>query len=180
LLSCHFLRFLIPRQNPLFGKFEAKDSLENDGLWDVYNKFAMGNCGEVAGDKHQITRQDMDDHAIESYQRAERAWKAGAYDVEIAPVTIKGKKGDTIVKEDEEYKKVIFEKVRTLPGAFRKPDGKVTAANSSNLNDGASALILMSAAKASELGVKPLAKIICEFNLPAVIITCACILPSTH
>ncbi|KAF9651740.1 thiolase [Thelephora ganbajun] len=152
--------FLIPRQNPLFGKFEAKDSLETDGLWDVYNKFAMGNCGEAAGDKHQITRQDMDDHAIESYRRAERAWKAGAYDAEIAPVTIKGKKGDTIIKEDEEYKKVIFEKIPTLPGAFKRPDGKITAANSSNLNDGASALILMSAGRASDLGVKPLARIL--------------------
>jgi len=152
--------FLVPRQNPLFGKFEAKDSLETDGLWDVYNKFAMGNCGEAAGDKHQITRKDMDDHAIESYQRAERAWKTGAFDAEVALVTIKGRKGDTVIKEDEEYKKVIFEKVPTLPGVFRKPDGKVTAANSSNLNDGASALILMSAAKASELGLKPLAKVI--------------------
>ena len=144
--------------------------METDGLWDVYNKFAMGNCGEVAADKHQITRKDMDDHAIESYQRAERAWKAGAYDAEIAPVTIKGRKGDTIVKEDEEYKKVMFEKIPTLPGAFKRPDGKVTAANSSNLNDGASALILMSAAKASELGVKPLAKIICVYYLPPVTI----------
>ena len=163
-------RFLIPRQNPLFGKFETKDSLENDGLWDVYNEFAMGNCGEVAGDKHQITRKDMDDHAIESYQRAERAWKAGAYDAEIAPVTIKGRKGDTIVKEDEEYKKVIFDKIPSLPGAFKRPNGKVTAANSSNLNDGASALILMSAAKATELGLKPLAKIICLYHLPPAVI----------
>lgn len=165
-----FFRFLIPRQNPLFGKFEAKDSLETDGLWDVYNKFAMGNCSEAAGDKHQITRKDMDEHAIESYQRAERAWKAGVYDAEIAPVIIKGRKGDTIVKEDEEYKKVIFEKIPTLPGAFKKPDGKVTAANSSNINDGASALILMSAAKATELGVKPLAKIICLYYPPHVTI----------
>ena len=179
MFPCHFLRFLIPRQNPLFGKFEAKDSLESDGLWDVYNKFAMGNCGEAAGDKHQITRQDMDGHATESYQRAERAWKAGAYDAEIAPVTIKGKKGDTVIKEDEEYKKVIFEKIPTLPGAFKKPNGKITAANSSNLNDGASALILMSAARASELGVKPLAKIICESDLPYVMITYAYISPST-
>ena len=135
--------------------------METDGLWDVYNKFAMGNCAEVISDKHQITRQEMDDHATESYQRAARAWKSGAFDAEIAPVTIKGKKGDTIVKEDEEFKKVIFEKIPSLPGAFKRPDGKVTAANSSNINDGASALILMSAAKASELGVKPLAKIIC-------------------
>lgn len=152
--------FLIPRQNPVFGKFETKDSLETDGLWDVYNKFAMGNCAEAISDKHQITRKDMDDHAIESYQRAANAWKSGAFEAEIAPVTIKGRKGDTIVKEDEEFKKVIFEKIPTLPGAFKKPGGKVTAANSSNINDGASALILTSAAKASELGVKPLAKII--------------------
>lgn len=152
--------FLVPRQNPVFGKFETKDSLETDGLWDVYNKFAMGNCAEAISDKHQITRKDMDDHAIESYQRAASAWKSGAFEAEIAPVTIKGRKGDTIVKEDEEFKKVIFEKIPTLPGAFKKPGGKVTAANSSNINDGASALILTSAAKASELGVKPLAKII--------------------
>jgi len=165
-----FLRFLIPRQNPVFGKFEAKDSLETDGLWDVYNKFAMGNCGEVAGDKHQITREDMDNHAIESYQRADRAWKAGVYDNEIAPVTIKGRKGDAIIKEDEEYKKVFFDKIPTLPGAFKRPNGKVTAANSSNLNDGASALILMSAAKAAELGVRPLAKIICLYYFPPVMI----------
>ena len=145
----------------MFGKFEARDSLENDGLWDVYNKFAMGNCAEATADKHQITREEMDKHAIESYQRSATAWKSGAFDAEIAPVTVKGKKGDTIVREDEEYKKVFFEKIPTLPGAFKRPGGKVTAANSSNLNDGASALILMSAAKAAELGVKPLAKIVC-------------------
>ena len=154
----------------MFGKFEAKDSVETDGLWDVYNKFAMGNCAEAIGDKYQITREDMDKHAVESYQRAGRAWKAGDFEAEIAPVTIKGKKGDTIVNEDEEYKKVIFEKIPSLPGAFKRPDGKVTAANSSNLNDGASALILMSAAKAAELGVKPLAKIICGFHLPWMVI----------
>jgi len=84
--------FLLPRQNPLFGKFETKDSLENDGLWDIYNNFAMGNCGEAAGEKFGITRESMDAHAIESYQRADRAWKAGVFDKEIAPITIKGKK----------------------------------------------------------------------------------------
>lgn len=152
--------FLIPRQNPAFGKFEAKDSLENDGLWDVYNKFAMGNCGEAAAEKHEISRESQDAHAIESYRRAERAWKAGAFDAEVAPVTIKGKKGDTIVKEDEEYKRVIYEKIPTLNPSFKKQGGTITPANSSSLNDGASALILMSAAKAQELGVKPLAKII--------------------
>jgi len=151
--------FLLPRTNPLFGKIQAKDSVETDGLWDVYNNFAMGNCGESAAEKHGITRESMDAHAIESYQRAARAWKEGVFNNEVAPVTIKGKKGDTIFKEDEEYKKVIFEKVPSLKSAF-KQGGSITAANSSNLNDGASALILMSAEKAKQLGIKPLAKVI--------------------
>lgn len=123
----------------------------------------MGNCGEAAADKHAITREALDAHAIESYKRAARAWQEGAFDKEIAPVTIKGKKGDVVVKEDEEYKKVIFEKIPSLKSAF-KQGGKITAANSSTLNDGASALILMSAEKAKELGVTPLAKIICAYN----------------
>jgi acetyl-CoA C-acetyltransferase len=156
--------FLLPRTNPLFGKFETKDSVETDGLWDVSNNFAMGNCAEAIAVKYDISRESLDEHAIESYKRADRAWKAGLFNNEIAPVTIKGKKGDTVVKEDEEYKKVIFEKVPSLKSAF-KAGGCITAANSSNLNDGASALILMSAEKAQELGVKPLAKVICKFDL---------------
>jgi len=151
--------FLLPRTNPLFGKFTTRDSVEIDGLWDVSNNFAMGNCGESAAEKHGITRESMDAHAIESYKRADRAWKAGVFANEIAPVTIKGKKGDTIFQEDEEYKKVMFDKVPSLKSAF-KAGGSITAANSSNLNDGASALILMSAEKAKSLGIKPLAKII--------------------
>lgn len=121
----------------------------------------MGNCAELCAEKYEISRESLDAHAIESYKRSERAWKAGAFDAEVVPVVIKGKKGDTVVKEDEEYKKVIYEKVPTLKSAF-KEGGRITPANSSNLNDGASALILMSAEKAKELGVKPLAKIICE------------------
>ncbi|KAG1779775.1 Thiolase, N-terminal domain-containing protein [Suillus placidus] len=140
--------FLLPRTNPLFGKFETKDSVENDGLWDVYNNFAMGNCGETAAEKYDISRVSLDEHAIESYKRADRAWKEGIFNAEIAPVTIKGKKGDTVIKEDEEYKKVMFEKVPSLKSAF-KAGGRITAANSSNLND-----------EAKELGVKPLAKVI--------------------
>lgn len=123
----------------------------------------MGNCAEATAEKHGITRESQDSHAIESYKRAARAWEAGAFNAEIAPVTVKGKKGDTIVKEDEEYKKVIFEKIPSLNPVFKKQGGTVTAANSSNLNDGASALILMSAEKAKELGVTPIAKIICTF-----------------
>lgn len=155
-------RFLLPRQNPAFGKFEAKDSLETDGLFDVYNKFAMGNCGECTAEKHGITRASQDAHAIASYQRAAAAWKAGKFDAEVAPVTLRTKKGDVVVREDEEYKKVIFEKIPTLNPSFKKQGGTITPANSSTLNDGASALILMSAEKAKELGVKPLAKIVCE------------------
>ncbi|KAF9006455.1 Thiolase, N-terminal domain-containing protein [Cyathus striatus] len=151
--------FLLPRQNPAFGKFTAKDSLEYDGLWDTYNNFAMGNCGEHAAEKYGITREAQDAHAIESYKRAARAWEAGAFDAEVVPVTVKGKKGDTVVKEDEEYKRVIFEKVPSLRSAF-KQGGSITAANSSPLSDGASALILTSAEKAKELGLQPIAKVI--------------------
>jgi acetyl-CoA C-acetyltransferase len=154
--------FLIPRQNPAFGKFTAKDALEHDGLWDVYNNFAMGHCGEATAAKQSITREEADSHAIESYRRAERAWSSGAFDAEIAPVTIKGKKGDTIVREDEEYKRVIYDKIPTLSPSFKKDGGIITAANSSNLNDGASALVLMSAGRAEELHVQPLARIICK------------------
>jgi acetyl-CoA C-acetyltransferase len=139
----------------------AADSIERDALVDVYDNVAMGVCGESTAEKYKISREAQDAHAIESYKRADRAWKAGAFDAEVAPVTIKGKKGDVIVKEDEEYKKVIYEKIPTLNPAFKKPGGTITPANSSSLNDGASALILMSAEKAKELGIKPLAKVIC-------------------
>jgi acetyl-CoA C-acetyltransferase len=123
----------------------------------------MGNCGENTAVKYEISREAQDAHCMESYRRAERAWKEGAFDAEIVPVTVKGKKGDTIVKEDEEYKRIIYEKVPTLKSAF-KAGGTITPANSSPLNDGASALILMSAEKARELGVKPLARVICKFH----------------
>lgn len=152
--------FLIARQNPTFGNGKLIDSMQNDGLWEVYNQFPMGNCGEHTATKYGITRQDVDAHAIESYTRAANAWKSGAFDKEIAPVVIKDRRGtETIIKEDEEYKAVKFDKIPTLKPVF-KSDGIVTAANASNLNDGASALVLISKAKAEELGLKPLAKII--------------------
>jgi len=163
-LTCLISSFLIPRTNPAFGKFTAIDSLEFDGLWDTYNNQAMGCCGESAAEKHNISRKSVDEHAVESYKRAEKAWSSGAFDAEIAPVTVKGKKGDTVVREDEEYKRIIYDKVPSLKSAF-KQGGLITAANSSPLNDGASALILMSADKAKELGLTPLAKIICKLLL---------------
>lgn len=150
------------RTPPAYGHYQAKDSLINDGLWDVYNNVHMGNCGESAAKKHSISRESQDAHAIESYRRAERAWKSGAFDAEIAEVTVASKKGDVIVREDEEYKNIKYDKVSTLKPSFQKENGTVTPANSSPLNDGASAIILMSSAKAAELGVKPLAKIVCK------------------
>lgn len=141
------------------------DSLQYDGLWDMYNQCAMGMCGEETAAKHSISRESQDAHAIESYQRAAKAWKAGVFAAEIAPVTVKGKKGDVVVQEDEEYKNFMPEKIPTLRPAFKKDGGTITAANSSKLNDGASAVILMSEEKAKELGLKPLAKIVCEYSL---------------
>ncbi|KAG9054069.1 erg10, acetyl-CoA C-acetyltransferase [Serendipita sp. 407] len=152
--------FLISRQNPTFGNGKLIDSMQNDGLWEVYNQFPMGNCAEHTASTQGITRQDVDAHAIESYKRASDAWKRGAFDKEIAPVVIKDRRGtETSVKEDEEYKQVKFDKIPTLKPVF-KPDGIVTAANASNLNDGASAVVLVSRAKGEELGLTPLAKII--------------------
>ncbi|KAH7103023.1 thiolase [Auriculariales sp. MPI-PUGE-AT-0066] len=151
--------FLVPRTNPSFGNITAKDSLVQDGLSDVYDQVPMGNCAENTAKKHSITREDQDSHAIESYKRAARAWSEGVFDAEIAPVTFKDRKGETLIKEDEEYKKVIFDKVPTLKPVFLK-DGTITPANASSINDGASAVILTSYAKAQELGLKPLAKIV--------------------
>ena len=156
--------YYMPRVNPSFGHVQATDGLIKDGLWDVYNDFHMGNCAENAAVKLSITREDQDGHAIESYKRAARAYETKAFEKEIVPVSIKDRKGkETIIAEDEEYKKVIFEKVPGLKPSFKK-DGTVTAANASNLNDGASALVLMSAKKAQELGIKPLARIVCKFH----------------
>lgn len=123
----------------------------------------MGNCGEHAAEKHGITRESQDAHALESYARAARAWKEGAFDAEIVPVTVKGKKGDTIVREDEEYPRLLASKVPTLRSAF-KSGGTITPANSSPLSDGASALVLMSAEKAKELNLTPLAKVVCKWT----------------
>ncbi|WWC87970.1 uncharacterized protein L201_002872 [Kwoniella dendrophila CBS 6074] len=151
--------FLVPRNPPGFGNFEAKDSLVVDGLFDVYNKVPMGNCADSTAQKHQITREDQDDHCLSSYTRAEESWKTGAFDEEIAPVTVKTRKGDIVVKEDEDYKKLLKEKFRTIRPVFTK-DGTVTAANASSLNDGASAVVLASGDVVEKEGLKPLAKIL--------------------
>lgn len=143
-----------------YGNAELVDGLVKDGLFEVYYKFPMGNCADNTAKEMNISREDQDNYAIQSYTRSAEAWKAGAFKDEVIPVEIKGRKGETIIiDEDEEFKNVMFEKIPSLRPVFDK-EGTVTAANASTMNDGASALVLMSKEKVTELGVKPIAKII--------------------
>jgi acetyl-CoA C-acetyltransferase len=143
-----------------YGHGELLDGLQFDGLTDIYNQCAMGVCADNTAKEMNISRKDQDDYAISSYKRSAASWKAGKFKDEVIPVEITDRKGNTsLFSEDEEYKNVNFEKVPTLKPAFGK-DGTVTAANASTLNDGASALLLVSKEKAKELGLKPIAKIL--------------------
>ncbi len=142
-----------------YGHGQTIDGIVKDGLTDVYHNNLMGNSAELCATKYEISREEQDAHAIDSYKRAAAAWDAGKFDAEIVPVEVVGRKGDvTLVNKDEEYKNVFFEKIPGLRPVFQK-DGTVTAANASSINDGAAALVLMSADKAKELGIKPLAVI---------------------
>ncbi len=142
------------------GDVKITDGMVKDGLTDVYNQVHMGVCADQCADEHHISRKDQDDFAIESYQRAAKAWTAGNFNGEIVPVAVPQRRGeDIIVSEDEEYKNVKLEKIPELRAVFNK-EGTVTAANASTLNDGASALILMSKEKAEELNIKPIAKVV--------------------
>jgi len=135
------------------------DGLVKDGLTDVYNKVHMGVCAEKCADEMNFSREEQDNFALTSYERSANAWAAGKFSDEVVPVEVPQRRGDAVViSEDEEYKNIKKEKFLKLRTVFKK-DGTVTAGNASTLNDGASALILMSADKAAELGVKPLAKI---------------------
>jgi acetyl-CoA C-acetyltransferase len=142
-----------------YGNTPLIDGLAKDGLTDVYNNIAMGNCGDMCAAEHKFTREDQDAFAVQSYKRSAAAWKDGKFRDEVVPVKIKTKKGESEFSEDEEYKNVNFEKIPTLKPAFSK-EGTVTAANASTMNDGAAALVLMSREKANELGLKPLARIV--------------------
>ncbi|WP_114751374.1 acetyl-CoA C-acyltransferase [Pleomorphovibrio marinus] len=143
-----------------FGNGELVDGLMKDGLFEAYNKFPMGNCAENTAKKMGISREDQDAYAIQSYQRAETAWKKGNFNAEVHPITLKGKKGEVIeFTEDEEYQKVNVEKIPHLRPVFDK-EGTVTAANASTMNDGAAASVLMSKEKAESLGLSPIAKIV--------------------
>ena len=143
------------------GDVKMQDGMLVDGLTDVYNKVHMGICAEKCAAEYQFSREDQDNFAIQSYKRSAEAWEAGKFKEEIVPVEIPQRKGEPIIfAEDEEYKSVNFDRIGTLPTVFQKENGTVTAANASTLNDGASALVLMSKEKMEELGLKPLAKIV--------------------
>ncbi|KAJ3100791.1 erg10, acetyl-CoA C-acetyltransferase [Phlyctochytrium bullatum] len=150
--------FYFPR-GAQYGQQIVHDGIVKDGLTDVYNQIHMGVCAEETAAEYKISREEQDAHAIESYTRAAEAWKKGLFKAEVVPVTIKDKKGDKVVAEDEEYRNVKFDKIPSLNAAFVK-NGTVTAANSSTLNDGASALALTTREEAEKRGLTPLARIV--------------------
>lgn len=142
------------------GAIQMQDGMIKDGLTDVYNQVHMGNCADKCATEYNFSREDQDKFAIESYEKAGKAWAEGKFNDEIVPVTIPQRKGDPIVfSEDEEYKNVKLEKIPSLRPAFSK-DGTVTAANASTLNDGASALILASKEAVEKHGLQPIAKVV--------------------
>jgi acetyl-CoA C-acetyltransferase len=142
------------------GNGSISDGLIKDGLWDVYKDFHMGNAAELCATECKISREEQDAYAVESYKRSADAYAKGLFKDELAPVAVPQRGKDPVmVTEDEEYKNVKMEKIPTLKPAFQK-DGTVTAANASKINDGASAVVLMSKEKADALGIKPLAKIL--------------------
>ena len=148
------------RNGQKLGDIKALDGLVKDGLTDVYNKKHMGLCAETCAKEMNFSREEQDNFAIESYKRSALAWQENKFSNEIVNVEVPQRRGDNlIISEDEEYKKVILEKIPNLRPVFSK-EGTITAANASTINDGASALILMSLEKANELNLKPLAKII--------------------
>ena len=148
------------RTGQKLGDIKALDGLVKDGLTDVYNKKHMGLCAETCAKEMNFSREEQDNFAIESYKRSAKSWQEKRFNDEIVNVEVPQRKGDNlIINEDEEYKKVILEKIPNLRPVFEK-EGTITAANASTINDGASALILMSKEKANELNLKPLAKII--------------------
>ncbi|WP_298419662.1 acetyl-CoA C-acyltransferase [uncultured Kordia sp.] len=147
------------RKATKFGPAKMEDGMQKDGLVDVYDNVAMGVCADACATEYSFSREDQDAFAIQSYERSAKAWAEGKFANEVVPVEVPQRRGEpVIVSEDEEYKNVKMEKIPALRPAFTK-EGTVTAANASTINDGAGAMVLMSAEKAAELGLKPLATI---------------------
>jgi len=157
--------YLLPKARTGYkmGNGELVDSMIADGLWDVYNKIHMGNAGELCASELTFTREEQDKYAIESYQRALDAQNNGWFDGEIAPVVIESRKGNVTVDKDEEPANVKFDKIPTLRPVF-KPDGTITAANASSIDDGAAALVVASEEYASSNSLKPIAKVIAHVS----------------
>ncbi|XP_020851817.1 acetyl-CoA acetyltransferase, mitochondrial isoform X1 [Phascolarctos cinereus] len=152
--------YVMSRGTTPYGGLRLEDLIVKDGLTDVYNKIHMGNCAENTAKKLNISREEQDAYAINSYTKSKASWEAGVFTNEIIPVTVSQKgKSDIVIKEDEEYKRVDFSRVPQLKTVFQKENGTVTAANASTLNDGAAAVVLMTADAAKRLNVKPLARI---------------------
>lgn len=147
------------RSGTKFGPATMIDGMQKDGLTDAYDNNAMGVCADLCASEYNITREEQDTFAIQSYNRSTKAWESGKFDDEIVPVAVPQRKGDPIiVSKDEEFTNVKLDRIPTLNPAFTK-DGTVTAANASTINDGAAAMILMSEEKAISLGLTPLAYI---------------------
>jgi len=152
--------YLEGRNGVKFGNISVKDGMLLDGLTDVYNATHMGNCAELCAKEKNITREEQDAFAIESYRRATEAWDAGKFDAEIVPVSVPQRRGeDVVVNRDEEFTNVRLDKIHSLRPAFDR-EGTVTAANASTLNDGASALVLASEEAVQKHGLKPLARLL--------------------
>lgn len=148
------------RNGSKLGHAEVTDGIIKDGLWDVYNDFHMGNAAEICAEECNISREQQDEYAATSYQRAIKAHEEGYFSDEVIEMKVEDRKGNvTKVTMDEELKRVNFEKISSLKPVFDR-DGTVTAANASSINDGAAAVLLMSEEKAEELSLKPLARII--------------------
>jgi acetyl-CoA C-acetyltransferase len=147
------------RNGQKFGPATLIDGLQNDGLVDAYDNNAMGVAADLCATEHNITREEQDAFAVQSYERSAKAWESGKFNNEVVPVAVPQRKGDPVmVTKDEEYTNVRLDKIASLRPAFTK-EGTVTAANASTINDGAAAVILMSEEKANSLGLKPLAYI---------------------
>ena len=152
--------YLDGRNGTKFGNISMLDGISKDGLLDAYSKVPMGNCAEICAKEHNISREDQDNFAITSYQRASEAWEKGKFNEEVVPVSVPQRKGEPkIVSKDEEYTNVVLEKIPGLRPAFDK-EGTITAANASTINDGASALLLASKEAIEKYNLTPIAKLV--------------------
>jgi len=152
--------FYLNRGELPYGGIQIIDGIVNDGLTDAYDHVHMGNCAEKTAKDFKISREEQDEYAINSYKRSASAWKNNDIGAEIVSVTIKTRRGDTVVGIDEEFTKVDFDKIKSLKTVFKKDDGTVTAGNASTLNDGACAVLLSTPEKTKEFEMEPLAEVI--------------------